>query len=382
MQGTKLSRSLRTSLFASSALVSLTCTPVPAMRAVPAVPSTTGAETSRTVILVALDGVRWQEVFGGADPVLADRHHLAPEERVDQAHLVPNLARLMLQDGAAVGAPGKDSPMEASGPNFVSLPGYMEMLTGRSDSGCTNNQCARVTLPTVADDVAGIGLGEAAVISSWPVIENAAASAPENVVASAGRHGGGQSRRALSEDARVAPLLGAAARTPSPVGDTDFRRDADTGEVALAVLAAREPAFLFVGLGEPDEYGHRDDYRGYLDAIHRDDAIVGRIAEQVRARNLAGHPTTLLVTTDHGRAFGFTSHGKEHPESARVWMVASGAGVEARGFVRSPRVRHLADVGQTVRVLLGIEPSRAGAPGAALSELARPESTASRLAAR
>jgi hypothetical protein len=269
-----------------------------------------------------------------------------------------------------VGAPGVDSPMEASGPNFVSLPGYMEMLTGSSTPGCTDNLCKQVALPTVADDVAEAGLGEAVIVSSWPVILKAAAERPGRIAATVGRHGGGPSRDALARDPKVAPALTAGERTPSAVGDEDFRRDGETGNVALAVLESRRPAFLFVGLGEPDEYAHQANYREYLGALRRDDAIVGRIAEWVRRANASGHPATLMVTTDHGRSSGFTDHGKDHPESARVWMVAMGDGVAARGAVASPKVRHLADVGQTVRSLLGLELSRVNGAGHRLEELA------------
>jgi hypothetical protein len=334
------------------------------------------------VVLVALDGVRWQEVFEGADSALSEQNGLDASERLAADRLMPNLGRLMTAEGAVVGAPGVDSPMEASGPNFVSLPGYMEMLTGTSEPGCTNNQCGQVGLRTVADDVAESGLGEAAIVSSWPVILKAAAEKPRRIAASVGRHGGGPSRDALERDPAVTSALLAGERTPSAVGEKDFRRDEETGNVALAVLDARRPAFLFVGLGEPDEYAHQGNYRGYLGALRRDDAIVGRIAEWVRRSNAAGHPTTLMVTTDHGRSFGFTDHGKDHPESARVWMVATGDGVEARGAVTSPKVRHLADVGQTVRAFLGLDLARVEGAGSRLSELTAPLPRGPRVAAR
>jgi hypothetical protein len=352
------------------AMATLTCTPGGASSA-PQDALSVRPLAARTVILVALDGVRWQEVFGGVDPALAERQRLSLDERLDSAHLMPNLSRLMSTDGVAIGAPGVDSPMEASGPNFVSLPGYMEMLTGRTDSACTDNQCGVIGKATVADDVAS-AVGEAIVVSSWPVIGRAASHESGRVLVSAGRHGDALSRRVLTADAAVAEAVAAGERTRSAVGDADFRRDVETAELALAVLDHRRPSFLFVGLGEPDEYGHQDDYRGYLGALQRADGVIGRIADRVRRANASGHPTTLMVTTDHGRSFEFTTHGREHPESARVWMVATGANVDARGFVASPKVRHLADVGQTVRVLLGLEPSGAEGAGTPLSELRGP----------
>src|SRR5262245_34502845 len=83
------------------------------------------APATRTVVLVAIDGVRWHEVFEGVDPALADRYGLTRSERLDAESLTPNLHRLMTREGAAIGAPGEGPEMVASGPNFMSLPGYI-----------------------------------------------------------------------------------------------------------------------------------------------------------------------------------------------------------------------------------------------------------------
>ena len=322
---------------------------------------------SRTAVLVAIDGVRWQDVFGGVDAELADAKGLTPEERVDMTHLVPNLHRLMTRDGAVIGAPASTTPMRASGPNYVSLPGYMEMLTGRRDTGCTSNACGEVPFATIADDVAERG-GLAAVVASWPGIEHAAAATRGRVVMSIGRSGG-ENRFAFADDPNVATLLheGEAAG-PGP-GEDDFRLDASTGDIACSYLESHRPTFLFVSLGETDEYAHQGDYRSYLAALHQADAIVGRLATQVASLTAAGHPSTLVITTDHGRASGFSTHGGDSPESSRVWLVATGAGIHARGTTSSSAPRHLADVSQTLRRVLGLPRVQAAPAGHVLTEL-------------
>ena len=267
--------------------------------------------------------------------------------------------------------------MEASGPNFVSLPGYMEMLTGRSDTGCTTNYCSRVRFTTIAEDIVRAGFGAAAMVTSWEGIDLAAAACPDHVFSSTGRHGGA-GRDAFREDPFVAPALDLGEHASPAPGHDDFRPDLYTAGVALAFLASVKPAFLFVGLGETDEYGHRDDYRGYLHALREADAAIGRIAEAASRLNAEGHPTTLLVTTDHGRSSAFSSHGKEHPESARVWLVATGAGIAARGRVPSYRGRRLSDVSQTIRSVLGLEPIDSPHAGNVLSELLAPNTIATR----
>ncbi|HVW24597.1 MAG TPA: hypothetical protein VHC69_04475 [Polyangiaceae bacterium] len=328
---------------------------------------------ARTAVLVAIDGVRWQEIFGGVDPALANAKGLAPEERVDAAHLVPNLYRLMTRDGAVVGGPSAAMPMRASGPNFVSLPGYMEMLTGRSDTGCTSNLCGDVPFSTIADDVADRG-GLAAVVASWPGINHAAAATRGHVVMSIGRSGG-ENRFAFEDDPNVAALLREGESAGPAPGEEDFRQDESTGNIACSYLESHRPTFLFVGLGETDEYAHQGDYRGYLSALHEADAVVGRLTAEVAAMNADGHPSTLLVTTDHGRASTFNTHGGDSPESSRVWLIATGSGILARGTTSSAAPRHLSDVSQTLRRVLGLPRVQAAPAGHVLTELfAAPDS--------
>lgn len=334
----------------------------------PEMPLQTGAP--RTVVLVAIDGVRWHEIFEGVDPKLADRFGLAPAERVDAATLTPNLHRLMTREGAAIGAPGDGPPMRASGPNFMSLPGYMEMLTGRTDSGCTDNSCGRVRFQTIADEVAQAGAA-AAVIASWDGIDRAASALGTGPVVSVGRHGG-SGRTALERAPGLSTLLADGERaTPEP-GHDDFRPDALTARLALAYLREEKPEFLFVGLGETDEYGHREDYRGYLAALRASDRIVGEIAEELSALDAEGRPSTLLVTTDHGRSDGFVSHGFEYPESARVFAIAAGADIHARGAVPSEHARKLADLTQTIRALVGLPLVHHRRAGRVITELFTP----------
>jgi arylsulfatase A-like enzyme len=77
----------------------------------------------------------------------------------------------------------------------------------------------------------------------------------------------------------------------------------------------------------------------------------------------------VLVTADHGRGRDWRHHGREFPESGRVWLVAFGAAVQARGLVPATRKHHLADVAPTLRQLLGLPPDEARSAGAPIEEL-------------
>ncbi|MCA9591997.1 MAG: hypothetical protein KC776_01765 [Myxococcales bacterium] len=324
------------------------------------------------VVLVALDGVRWQEVFLGVDPALSRRFRLPANEVVSAEELMPNLHRIIDDEGAALGAPGAGAPMVASGPNFVSLPGYLELFRGRRHSPCTKNDCLPTEDLTLVDEVAQRAGGwatEVSVIASWAGISKAAARHPERLVVSTGRHGG-PTRHFLRYDTTAARLLDAGARSSAYPGHGDYRPDRYTSAIALRYLETQTPRFLFVGLGDSDAYAHHGLYRDYLTGLRNADATIGeidRVLSELRAR---GYPATLLVTADHGRGKRFAGHGAVAPESARVWLVASGSGITARREVAAPKLRRLADVAPTIRSLMRLPPAEPAVDqGEVLSEL-------------
>lgn len=315
-----------------------------------------------TVVLLALDGVRWEDVFLGVEADLAEEQGLAPGEVLSARELMPNLHALIETTGTALGAPERGHGVFVAGPEPFSLPGYLELLTSRKDTGCTTNGCAPTTLPTLADDFrAQSGPDDVAVISSWEGIERASARDPSAIIVSTGRSRGSNLDR-LRYDPQAAALLDAGAKSGPTPGHGDFRRDKQTAEIALRYLAVRKPHFLFLGLGETDEYAHRDDYRGYLKALQHGDAVIGRVLETLHDLRREGRRTTLFVTTDHGRAAEFIRHGGDAPESARVWLVAAGHGIAARGLAATEAARTLVDLSQTIRHVGDLPPRGGGTP--------------------
>lgn len=270
------------------------------------------------VVLVVLDGVRWQEIFGGTTSL-------------DAASLTPNLHRLASERGAALGGTTR-SAMYASGPNYVSLPSYREIFSGRAGTDCTENDCPRIARPTIVDELHARGRS-AAVFSSWEKIDLAAASRPDGITISAGR--------------------GGKPGNPWP-GAGDFRRDRATAELAVAHLEHERPDFLFLGLGEADEYAHHGDYVDYVGAIVLADRILGDVLATLERMGDRGARTHVFVTTDHGRSYGFRDHGGRYPESGRVWLVAAGPRIKARGTLETSREHHLRDIAPTLRLIAGL----------------------------
>lgn len=292
-------------------------------------------------VLVTIDGARWQEVFNGEDTSRV----AAPRRKARD--LFPNLYHLATDRGAMVGAPGKGH-IHATGPNFISLPGYTEILTGRSPLACQSNECSAVATPTVLDEAYAAGARVAA-FSSWEKLQRAITVAPGRFFVSCGRDG----------DPTIQPFPGGG----------EYRPDSVTAYEALRYLAKEQPDVLFVGLGDPDEYAHRGDYEGYVRALSFADAVVGEVFAILDRMGDRGARTNVFVTSDHGRAEDFKNHGGYAPESARVWLFAAGPAITARGRVASSDDRRLADVAPTMRVVLGLESDGSSHAGRPMGEL-------------
>lgn len=334
-----------------------------------------GASAARNdarVVIVTIDGVRWQDVFGGADAALAPGA-LAPDVIGKPEALMPRtsalVARRGLALGAEMGARGCGVVRTATGAN-VSLPGYLEIFTGRKPR-CRDNLCGPVTEATLLDQVALAGRGPVASIGSWDGLERAVSRGEEDVLVAVGAQAWPGLRPVPGplEDALEASE---GASTPFP-GHPRYRPDAQTTAIALAYARSSSAALLHVGLGDTDEWAHKNDYPAYLRALTAADDFIGDLADAIEESGAAAN-TTVLVTSDHGREHAFRNHGVTHPESARTFLLAFGHTLVPRSNVCLERDVTLTDIAPTVRYLMGLPRDRseqAGKPIGAIVNAAR-----------
>lgn len=233
------------------------------------------------VILVTIDGTRWQEVFNGTDHLRDRGHHLTARQ------LLPNLYNYFVDDGTAV---GRDTPIIASGPNHISLPGYLEMTRGHSSTDCQSNSCK----PVIDQSVFWF-FQHPAVFSSWITIRE---TIPHN--------------------------------TPEVYSDTGtnwYRWDHETELVTIQYLDHQTPDFLWVSLGDTDEFGHANDYPRYIESLQMADQFIGYLVQR--------YPnSTIIVTADHGRNPNFRDHGT-NKASERVWLMMRGLTIPHAGMVKA-----------------------------------------------
>jgi hypothetical protein len=316
--------------------------------------------SSLRVILVTLDGARVEEIFGGMDeavasafarsrgtsldewPLLRSLRGATAEER--RMRLMPFLwGTLVRRHGSIAGNPARGSRVSVSNQFGYSLPGYAEMLTGRShDAIITDNDAQESPADTILERARrelGLGREQVAVFASWGRLRGMAE-----------RHTG-----TLHVDAGPGEETG-----PFP----ELRSDAETSARALAHLASHKPRVLYLALGETDDWAHEGRYDRVLEAYRIADEALRRIWLRVESDPEYTGRTCLLVTTDHGRGKGLEGwkhHGAGIEGTDETFMLFVSPQSQARGEWTGGASLQLAQTAPTLAMWLGLAPDPSSA---------------------
>ena len=281
------------------------------------------------VIMVTLDGVRWQEIFNGTDPLMYNGEAKTARE------LLPNLYYQFVDRGMVV---GKDSLFVATGPAHISLPGYLEIMRGYPSVDCQENDCEpRLQTETIADM-----FSKSAVFASWDTIRKTIGKDTDRFVVNCGRNfrSTGWKQADLEDDQNF----------PEVWGDPLYRPDDLTEKATIEYFRYNQPDFLWVSLGDTDEWAHYGDYNQYIKSLQQADRFVGMLMEMAKSSE-DGQDFTFIVTADHGRGLQWQSHGWDK-ESGRDWLMMAGRGIPASGFVNYPVKKSLSNIHPTIKHLV------------------------------
>ena len=328
-----------------------------------------------SVILVTLDGVRWQEVFEGAEERLLSKqeggvHDVAglrsafwrESAEARREVLFPFVWGTLAREGQVLGNARKGTPMRVTNGHSFSYPGYAEMLCGFADARVDSNKKVPNPNATVLEWLShrpGFE-GQVAAFCTWDVflsilnrdrcgffVHMGPPVTPESP----------EGRRRLLEDlyGDVPPLFGGVVL------------DALEFHAGLDYVRARKPRVFYLALGETDEWAHEGRYDLYLQAAHRGDDFVRRLWETVQAMPEYRGRTSLIVTTDHGRGDApaeWKSHGAKVKGAEFVWAAMIGPGVASRGERHDTEGLTQSQIASTLAGLVG-EDFRAEHPQAA-----------------
>jgi hypothetical protein len=315
------------------------------------------------VFIVTMDGMRWQEVFGGlaadlltresggvSDAAAVERRFGGATEAIRRGRLMPFFWSTVARQGQIFGDPASESTARVTNGLRFSYPGYNELLAGFPDPGIDSNDPKpnpNVSVLEWLNRRPGFE-GRVAAFASWeilPFILNAQRSGiPCNGAGAPVAQPATERDHLLNEFADDLPPYW---------GSTRF--DAPTGFGALEYLRTHRPRVLYVMLGETDEWAHGRRYDLYLDAAQRNDRFIRRLWETAQAMPEYANKTALIVSTDHGRGDtpkDWTDHGEKVPAAERIWMAVMGPQVPLLGSRASVHVTQ-AQVAATIAALVG-----------------------------
>lgn len=340
------------------------------------------AQKTRNVVVIMSDGVRWQDVFRGADPALIhatnggvsdtaalrSRFSRPSREEARQA-LFPFLWSTVAGQGTLYGDQDAGSVAAVTNGFKFSYPGYNETFSGHADPRIDSNDAVpnpNVTVFEWLNRQPGFE-GKVAAFGTWNRFTEILNEERSKIPVYAGWEEPFPDA-ATPRQSQLNELYRTTTRLWGGVAYDSFLQQA-----MLEYVSTQHPRVLFVGYGETDEWAHSRRYDHYLDSAHQADAFIAQLWKTMQEMPEYRGTTTFLITTDHGRGGGardWTDHGKAVDGAENIWIGLLGPDTPARGVVRSGRVTQ-SQVAATVAALLGLD-YRSAVPAAAPPLTARP----------
>ncbi|HEY6168539.1 MAG TPA: alkaline phosphatase family protein [Verrucomicrobiae bacterium] len=293
------------------------------------------APRTRNVFLITTDGLRWQEVFSGAEEALLnDKSATGNPERMKQLFwkatpeerrrtLLPFFWSELAKHGQLYGNQLKGSECRVTNGKNFSYPGYNEFLTGAADSRITNNAATPNPNTNVFEwlNTRPARHGKVAAVVNWNVIPWILNTPRSQLPVWSGY-----------APPRGAPVITAPqllediSQDITPVF-SDIIFDAFTIHTALDYVERQRPRAFYLAFGETDEWAHEGKYDRYLIAARRVDRFIHELWETCQSLPQYRDKTTFIITTDHGRGSGpseWKGHGEKIAGSENTWVAILG----------------------------------------------------------
>ena len=316
---------------------------------------------ARNVVFLFTDGLRWQEVFRGADEELmkgakpTDAHYKKywrPTVEARRKALMPFVWSTIGTQGQLYGNRDRGSTSRVLNGLKFSYPGYSETLQGFVDPGIRSNDAVPNPNVTVFEwlNKQSALRGKVAAFGNWAVVSAIFNKQRCGLYVQSGME---PITFSTSPAAQLFNRLQAKTDHPFPSDPAD----AFTYEASMMYLREKQPTLLGVLFGETDSYAHSGKYPAYLTAANRFDHWVSDYWTVLQAMPKYRGKTTLIITTDHGRGDGgkWTSHGETVKNAEYTWMMVLGPDTPALGEMMNTGDVTNGQVASSIAKLLGFD---------------------------
>jgi hypothetical protein len=319
---------------------------------------------TENVIVITLDGMRWQEIFGGIDSALMMNKNYTREpdglrekfwngdagER--RKKLLPFFWRTIASKGQLYGNRNIGNLVNVSNHYQFSYPGYNEIFTGYPDSGVNSNDTIWNKNSNVLEFLnKQKGLtGKIAAFSSWDafpyILNNRRNGIYVNAVVDTLR-----SPDKGSQLVNEMQFLSA-----RPLG---LRPDLLTYFAAKEYLKAYTPRVLYIAWDETDDWAHAGQYDQFINSAHAEDGMIGDLWNTLQSMPQYKDKTTVIITCDHGRGDKIKDQWKDHgtnvEDSGGIWLAVIGPDTAPAGEVSTKTQLYQRQWAPTIAALMGFD---------------------------
>jgi len=322
-------------------------------------------QNTKNVFLLTADGLRWQEVFRGAEdmPLTKEFGNFGSSNSVRtnfwretlaarREALFPFLWGTVAKQGQLWGNRDKGSEVRVTNGRNFSYPGYNEFLTGYADPKIDSNDKKLNANTNVFEwlNSKPAFRGRVAAALNWDVLPWILNAPRAGFPVWSGFDVPDGTQRLPVPDALTEMVERGRTVWSGVLLDTFV------GFAAKHAVRTLKPRAMYVSFGETDDWAHEGHYERYLKSAHEFDRFIGELWALTQSLPEYRGTTTFVITVDHGRGpapVAWKNHGKEIVDSAYMWFAIIGPDTAALGErSNTPPVKQ-AQVAATVAALAG-----------------------------
>ena len=334
----------------------------------------TDSSHAGNVIIVTLDGFRWQELFGGAqknlvgyrkfvkDPAALKAAFWSKSKQTRRRLLMPFMWSTIAGEGQIYGNRKAGSKMFVTNPYRFSYPGYSEIFCGFADKKINSNSYPDNPNKNIFDFMlAQPGFANNMVaVTTWNAFTH---------ILNSNRNGLPVYSDLISNGDTAAATANFTFNqwtTTVPASNGFITDDTLTYHFAKEYISKYHPRLAYISFDETDHFGHAKRYDAYLHTANLEDAYLADLWQMIQQDTFYANNTTLIVTCDHGRGkipkYRWQSHGVKYPYANETWMAVMGPKTPVRGEVHGGKLYHN-QIAATIAAIFGYVYTSNSSPG-------------------
>ncbi len=318
---------------------------------------------TKNVFIVTIDGIRWQEIFKGADPGiinnvryasdvgLAKLMYLDSSTELNRKKLLPFFWNVIQHQGQLYGNRLYKNKVNVFNGYKFSYPGYNEILAGYADIHVSSNEPENNLNINVLEFLNSMEQykNKIAAFTSWDIFPYILGKDRSGLQVYSGYD-------SIKENGDFDLHIFNRAQENLIKEKSSTRKDLLTFIAASEYIRANKPKVVYIGFGECDEDAHNGEYDIYLQHLNEADKMIQQLWYYIQSTPDYKDKSTLIITTDHGRGKKknkWTEHDVLVKGSGDTWIAIIGPDTKPVGEIQLPQQLYQRQIAATISSLLG-----------------------------